>query len=160
MRRPTLRPLFGLLVLLAAFHAAAADFTGEVIGVLDGDTIDVLYERQPIRIRLAAIDAPEKAQAFGQKSRQALAALVFRRQVHVIDQGIERHGRTLGFVMVDGLNVNAEQVRQGLAWVYRTYSKDPALIALEREARDSRRGLWSDPYAIPPWTFRRTKGQR
>jgi micrococcal nuclease len=159
MSRPTLRSLLALCALLAAFQAAAAGFAGEVVGVLDGDTIDVLHERRPIRVRLAAIDAPEKSQAFGQKSRQALAALVFRRQVQVIDQGTERHGRTLGVVMVDGINVNAEQVRQGLAWVYRAYSKDAALIALEQAARDGRRGLWSDPHAVPPWTFRRTKEQ-
>lgn len=135
--------------------AARADFAGPVIAILDGDTIDVLIDRQPVRVRLAQIDAPEKRQAFGTRSRQALSALVFRQSVTVADAGRDRYGRVLGTVYVSGVNVNAEMVRQGMAWVYRQYATDRSLFALENEARADRRGLWADPSPVPPWQFRR-----
>nr|WP_315425959.1 thermonuclease family protein [uncultured Pseudomonas sp.] len=135
--------------------AARADFTGPVIAILDGDTIDVLIDRQPVRVRLAQIDAPEKRQAFGTRSRQALSALVFRQSVTIADAGRDRYGRVLGTVYVSGVNVNAELVRQGMAWVYRQYATDRSLFALEDEARAGRRGLWADPSPVPPWQFRR-----
>lgn len=135
--------------------AARADFAGPVIAILDGDTIDVLIDRQPVRVRLAQIDAPEKRQAFGTRSRQALSALVFRQSVTVADAGRDRYGRVLGTVYVSGVNVNAEMVRQGMAWVYRQYATDRSLFALENEARAGRRGLWADPSPVPPWQFRR-----
>ncbi|ELZ4142070.1 thermonuclease family protein [Salmonella enterica] len=134
---------------------ARADFAGPVIAILDGDTIDVLIDRQPVRVRLAQIDAPEKRQAFGTRSRQALSALVFRQSVTVADAGRDRYGRVLGTVYVSGVNVNAEMVRQGMAWVYRQYATDRSLFALEDEARAGRRGLWADPSPVPPWQFRR-----
>jgi endonuclease YncB( thermonuclease family) len=59
-------------LLIVVDHCMAADFKGEVIGVLDGDTIEVLHERKPERIRLYGIDCPEKGQAFGQKAKQPL----------------------------------------------------------------------------------------
>ena len=157
---PTLPRLIVLALLLTAFQAAAAGFPGEVVAVLDGDTIEVLHDKRPVRVRLASIDAPEKSQPFGQRSRQALAALVFRKRVEVHDQGTERHGRTLGVVIVDGTNVNAEQVRHGYAWVYRAYSNNPTLLALESEARAEGRGLWADVNPVPPWDFRRLKVRR
>jgi len=135
--------------------ATRADFAGPVIAILDGDTIDVLIDRQPVRVRLAQIDAPEKRQAFGTRSRQALSALVFRQSVTVADAGRDRYGRVLGTVYVSGVNVNAEMVRQGMAWVYRQYATDRSLFALEDEARAGRRGLWADPSPVPPWQFRR-----
>lgn len=147
-------------VLLASAHALAFPFTAQVVAVLDGDTVDVVHEQQPIRVRLASIDAPEKSQPYGQRSRQALAALVFRKQVVVIDQGRERHGRMLGVIMLGTTNVNAEQVRQGYAWVYRTYTKDPTLVEFESEARAARRGLWADISPLSPWLYRRPKQQR
>lgn len=134
--------------------AARADFAGPVIAILDGDTIDVLIDRQPVRVRLAQIDAPEKRQAFGTRSRQALSSLVFRQSVTVADAGRDRYGRVLGTVYVSGVNVNAEMVRQGMAWVYRQYATDRSLFALEDEARTGRRGLWADPSPVPPWQFR------
>lgn len=140
---------------LAFSSAARADFTGPVVAILDGDTIDVLIDRQPVRVRLAQIDAPEKRHAFGTRSRQALSALVFRQSVTVADAGRDRYGRVLGTVYVSRVNVNAEMVRQGMAWVYRQYATDRSLFELEDEARAGRRGLWADPSPVPPWQFRR-----
>lgn len=146
--------VFFALALLVAAGIARAELAGPVVAVLDGDTIDVLIDRQPVRVRLAQIDAPEKRQAFGTRSRQALSSLVFRQSVTVADAGRDRYGRVLGTVCVSGVNVNAEMVRQGMAWVYRQYATDRSLFALEDEARAGRRGLWADPSPVPPWQFR------
>jgi len=149
-----------LAVLVFAFACgimspAWADFTGPVIAVVDGDTIDVLVGRRPVRIRLAQIDAPEKRQAFGTSSRQALTTLVFGRSVTATEAGRDRYGRVIGTVYVSGVNANAEMIRLGMAWVYRKYATDRSLYALEDEARTARHGLWADPSPVPPWEFRR-----
>ena len=143
--------------LLAVCSAAWADFSGAVVGVVDGDTIDVLVENRPVRVRLAQIDAPERKQAFGTRSRQALSAMVFRQAVTVAEAGPDRYGRTLGTVFAAGVNVNAAMIDQGMAWAYRQYVTDRSLIQLEAQARAARRGLWADPAPVEPWLFRRTK---
>lgn len=152
----TVRVFFVLAVLLVA-GLARADLVGPVVAVLDGDTIDVLIERHPVRVRLAQIDAPEKRQAFGTRSRQALAAMVFQKRVTVAEAGSDRYGRVLGTVFVSGQNINAAMVEQGMAWVYRQYAKDQVLFALEVDARKHGRGLWVDANPVPPWEFRRLK---
>ena len=152
----TARVFFALALLVAA-GIARAELAGPVVAVLDGDTIDVLIDRQPVRVRLAQIDAPEKRQAFGTRARQALASMVFQQSVKVIDTGRDRYGRVLGTVFVSGKNINAAMVEQGMAWVYRQYAKDQALFALEEDARKHGRGLWVDANPIPPWEYRRPK---
>jgi len=61
---------------------------------------------------------------------------------------------------VGDVNINAEQVRRGMAWVYRQYAHDLSLYAIEAEAKAARRGLWADPAPIPPWEWRHTKSKR
>jgi len=135
-----------------------------VTGVADGDTMFVDLDGKSTRVRLARIDAPEKAQPFGRRSEQSLRELVGKRVVsitwHEIDvsitwREIDRYGRPIVDVMVDGLDVNGEQVRRGYAWVYRQYSHDPALLASEHEAREQGRGLWVDAHPIEPWLWRK-----
>jgi endonuclease YncB( thermonuclease family) len=75
--------------------------------------------------------------------------------VRVEAHGLDRYHRTIGTVFVGKLNVNAEQVRLGFAWVYRRYARDSALFLLENEAHDSRRGLWVDADPVPPWDWRK-----
>lgn len=140
--------------LLFVASAAYADISGRVVGIIDGDTLDVLVNQRPVRVRLAQIDAPEKRQAFGTRARQALSSLTFRHDVTVIEGGPDRYGRTIGTVYVGALNVNNELVRQGMAWAYRRYVTDPAVIQIEAEARSAKRGLWADPSPVPPWDFR------
>jgi endonuclease YncB( thermonuclease family) len=144
-------------VLLAVNSAAWADLSGPVIAILDGDTVDILVNNRPVRIRLAQIDAPEKKQAFGTRSRQALSEMVFRQVVTVVESGPDRYGRTVGTVFVAGANVNAAMVNQGMAWAYRQYVTDRSIIQLEEQARAARRGLWVDPAPVEPWLFRRNK---
>lgn len=138
-----------------ASAATAADFSGQVVGVLDGDTIDVLHNSQAERIRLNGIDCPEKGQAYGKKAKQFTSTLVYGKSVTIKPLRKDRHGRTVGDVLLsDGTNVSRELVKAGLAWWYRQYSKDESLHALEDEARAAKLGLWADPNPIPPWEVR------
>jgi endonuclease YncB( thermonuclease family) len=125
-----------------------------VTGVADGDTLYATIDGHSIRIRLAQIDAPEKAQAFGRRSEQSLRELVGKRQVELAWKSLDRYGRPIAQVSVDGLDVNAEQVRRGFAWVFRRYSSDAALIALEARAKSTGLGLWADPHPVAPWEWR------
>lgn len=128
---------------------------GEVTGISDGDTLYLQVEGAQLRVRLARIDAPEKKQAFGRRSEQSLRELVWKRVVTAKWHQVDRYGRPIAEVFVDGFDVNAEQVRRGMAWVYRAYSRDPDLIRLEEEARADRRGLWSESNPVAPWVWRK-----
>jgi endonuclease YncB( thermonuclease family) len=150
-----------MMAVAGAGHAVARTLPGQVVRVIDGDTVEVLIDQRPVRVRLTAIDAPEvrhgrrdPGQPFGQASRRSLGALIAGHRVTVEDEGTDQYGRMLGTIYDGGRDINAEQVRLGMAWVYRHYSDDPALLALERDARQARRGLWADPDPVPPWEFR------
>lgn len=149
-----------LLTLLLVNPALAADFFGQVVGVLDGDTIDVLHTGRAERIRLSGIDCPEKKQAYGQKAKQATSALVFGKDVSIQPHGRDKYGRTIADVMLlDGTNINHVLVKEGWCWWYRKYAPtDTMLEGMETEAREARRGLWGDSQPISPWEWR--KGQR
>lgn len=142
--------LWGLLYA----QAYGSIYEGKVIGVSDGDTLTVLISGRQMKVRLAEIDAPEKRQAFGERSKQSLSDLVYGKQVKVKKQDRDRYGRIVGRVYARGLDVNAEQVKRGMAWIYRQYNRDRSLLALEHEARGAKRGLWIDPNPIPPWKYR------
>ena len=145
--------LMGCALLLA--QPACADFTGKVVKVADGDTITVLRDSEQIKIRLAGIDAPEKAQPFGNVARQSMSEIVFGKEVRVVEQGRDRYGRTIGRVYQGDVDVSAEQIKQGMAWVYRKYTKEAALYQLEDEAKQHRLGLWADAEPTPPWAWRK-----
>jgi endonuclease YncB( thermonuclease family) len=145
-----------LIAALALWTATALAFTGRVVAIADGDTLTVMDGKAAVRVRLAGIDAPEHGQPYGRKARTSLAELAHRKTVEVDERGRDTYGRTLAVVRVDGIELNAEQVRRGYAWVYRRYSNDSALIALEAEARAARRGLWQDAAPVPPWNWRRS----
>ena len=142
---------------LAVSFSAWADFTGKVVGVIDGDSITVLREREQVEVRLVDIDAPERAQPFGNRSKQALESLVKGQEVRVAERGKDRYQRTLGRVYRDNLDVNAEQVRQGMAWVFGQYAKDATLYSIEAEAKEQKRGLWRDRQPVPPWEWRKAQ---
>lgn len=147
-------------ILLSLSNYALANISGEVIRIIDGDTVEVLVNNKPLRIRLADIDAPESKQPFGQRSRQSLADLIFRHQVVIADQGTDRYNRTLGTIYTnENINVNAEQIRRGMAWAYRYHERptNQTMLTLEIEAKAARRGLWGDSNAIEPWKWRKLR---
>ncbi|WP_424139975.1 thermonuclease family protein [Roseomonas chloroacetimidivorans] len=146
-----------LALILAGLPAWAAELTGRVVGLADGDTLTLLTpERSQVRIRLGEIDTPESRQPYGSRARQALSELAFGKEVRVVVQDTDRYGRTVGRVYAGPVDVNAEMVRQGAAWVYRQYSRDASLLRIEAEAKAARRGLWALPEAerTPPWEWR------
>ncbi len=146
------------LILLALLASPAwADFTGKVVAVADGDTITVLRDHVQVKVRLTEIDAPEKKQAFGNRSKESLSAMCFEKTATLADKGKDRYGRTLARVACDGIDANAEQVRRGMAWVYDRYVTDKGLYAEQADAKAQRRGLWADANPVPPWDFRATK---
>ncbi len=153
-----------LVLALVLTAAEAATITGRVVGVSDGDTITVLdADRTQYKIRLAGIDAPESKQAFGSRSKQNLSDLVFGKDVAVEWDKRDRYQRVVGVVLVDGHDVNLEQVRAGMAWWYRQYAKEQTLDdrrlyeQAENGAKAARRGLWVDANPVPPWEWRRAK---
>ena len=84
-----------------------ANFSGPVVSILDGDTLEVLHNHRAERIRLSRIDCPEKAQAFGQRAKQAASALDFGKEVTVQTYGQDTYRRTIGAVTPpDGMNLN------------------------------------------------------
>ena len=149
-----LRILVLLFVISVSTGLSAARLQGHVIRVLDGDTLDVLQDNQPVRVRLANIDAPEKKQPFGRWSTNALKTLIAEKSVTVVYTQKDRYGRVLGQVFTTDISVNREMVRQGAAWVYDRYNTDDALPAIQQDARSQKRGLWSDRHPVPPWEWR------
>ncbi|EAA2824252.1 thermonuclease family protein [Salmonella enterica] len=137
----------------------AAEIRGKVIRVLDGDTIDVLQDKTPVRIRLANIDAPEKKQAYGRWSTNQLKGLVAAHPVTVTYTQTDRYGRIIGRVFTtNGTEASRFMVQSGAAWVYERYNADRALPDLQREAQAQKRGLWADTNPAPPWIWRHSRG--
>src|SRR5262249_7761288 len=153
------RIVFIIIVLGLSALSWAEEFSGQVVGVLDGDTIEVLHNNRAERVRLNGIDCPEKGQAYGKRAKQAASALVFGKEVSLRTHRLDKYGRTIADVLLpDGTNVNHELVKEGWCWWYRKYaSGDTVLEGLERDAREAKKGLWVDPAPIPPWVFRKAK---
>jgi len=141
--------------------ACANTIAGIVVGVADGDTVTVLDAvKAQHKIRLSGIDAPEKAQPFGQRSKENLSHLVFGKHVTVETGKIDRYGRTVGKVLIGGVDANLEQVRAGFAWHYKKYEGEQtsedrrAYAGAETAARVARVGLWLDSTQLAPWDWR------
>lgn len=156
-------PLLALVatVLLAAAPAAGErppkELSGQVVGVADGDTLSVLVGREPRRVRLAQIDAPESGQPWGRSAKKALSDLAFGRTARVVVVDRDRYGRLVGEVWVGGVHLNHALVRAGHAWAYTEYARSSEIVALEDEARAAGRGLWAlqEDQREPPWLWRR-----
>ncbi len=156
--------LVTLFLFIAPGLSTAGEIVGRVIGVTDGDTLTVLDAAQvSYKVRLGGIDAPEKGQPFGQRSKEGLSRLVFNRQVTILFDKKDRYGRFVGKVMLGGGDVNLSLVSSGFAWHYKEYEKEQSLTDRvrysreERDARDARRGLWVDVNPVAPWDFRKSR---
>ena len=142
----------------------AAILACTVIGIADGDTLTAACDapdgKVNVTVRVAEIDAPEKGQAWGNRSRQHLAALCHGKPAIVAMRTTDRYGRAVARVECDGVDASAEQIRTGLAWVFDRYVTDRGPYAVQDEARSDRRGLWSDASRVAPWEWRRLRSLR
>ena len=146
-----------LLLLLCLCNAAhAAQFTAKVIAVLDGDTVLIKRDKTLSKIRLAEIDAPEKDQPYGMASKQSLSDMVLGKDVRISSRAVDDYGRTVANLQLGELDVNAEQLRRGLAWEYSNYHSNKAYVALQKEAQQAHRGLWAQASVIQPSQWRKT----
>ena len=162
--------VIGICLAFLGFSALGDNLSGRVVKVADGDTITLLTggsrsvatatarADRPTqhKIRLNAIDAPEKDQAFGQKSKQRLSDYIFGKDVTVTWKSKDKYGRIIGTVWLGSTDVNLQMIRDGFAWHYKRFDSNPAYAAAELDAQRNRRGLWSDPNPIPPEQFRHT----
>jgi len=128
-------------------------FPAKVIKISDGDTITVLSGKEQTKVRLYGIDAPEKKQDYGQRSKQFLASLIAGQVVEVEPKGKDRYKRMLGIVHHKGQDINAQMVLNGYAWAYVKYSK--IYVDQEKLARENKRGLWQSSNPTPPWEWRK-----
>lgn len=149
-------------LLLLANISTADTLYGRVVGVADGDTVTVLdATNTQWKIRLMGIDAPEKKQAFGSKSKEYLSGLAFNKQVTVEYNKQDRYGRTVGKIIINGVDANLEQVKAGMAWHYKQYQREQSVedrmiyTLAEEQARAGKRGLWIGPEPVPPWDWRK-----
>jgi endonuclease YncB( thermonuclease family) len=158
-----MRVLFALLITLASPLAAfSAERHGTVVGISDGDTLTLVdANKTQHRIRLDGIDAPERTQPYGQRARQSLAALAHGRSASADCPKVDRYGRAVCRVIVEGIDLGLEQIRRGYAWHYVKYAHEQRAVDRERYARaesDARlthSGLWSFSDPVAPWDYRR-----
>ena len=162
-----MRSLIFALCLLVTQLAAAETVVGRVVGIADGDTLTILDgSNRQHKIRLNGIDAPEKAQPFGNVSKQNLSRLAFGRYATAECPKVDRYRRRVCVVRVDGIDVGLAQVAAGLAWWYRKYAGEQTVLErdtyskLENQARAVGVGLWSEPRPVQPWEWRQRKPQR
>jgi endonuclease YncB( thermonuclease family) len=162
MKQPIFIPIIISILLAATATLVHANpiITGKVISITDGDTITVLQDRTQYKIRLYGIDCPESHQDFGARAKQFVSDLVFNKDVRVVQKDKDRYGRVVGIIYLGDTCINEEIIKAGFAWVYHRYCKDPICkdwLILEKEAGESKIGLWSHPDPVPPWEFRRGK---
>ena len=151
-----------LMALASPLAAVAAERHGTIVGVADGDTLTLLdANKTQHRIRIDGIDAPERTQPYGERAKQSLAALAHGRAASADCPKVDRYGRAVCRVYIDGIDVGLEQIRRGLAWHYARYAHEQrerernAYAKAEHDARLSQIGLWSFNDPTPPWDYRR-----
>lgn len=150
-----------IVFLLFTCSSSNEEHWGRVVRVIDGDTIEVLLSKptqKKIKVRLYAIDAPERGQAFNVKARENLASLVANKTVKLVVNRKDQYGRTVADVYLeDDTYVNAALIKAGYAWHYKEFSNDKELARLEVIARKQKLGLWHDVNPVAPWEYRKRK---
>lgn len=155
---------FLLFISLCGIAIAGQQISGKVVGVSDGDTITVLQNNQQFKVRIYGVDCPESSQAFGRKAKEFTSSMVFGKNVEVTVLDVDKYGRSVGVVKVDGKTVNEALLKNGYAWLYTKYCDQPfcgAWKELEKQASGKKVGLWADQDSMPPWDWRKNqKGEQ
>ncbi len=150
--------IIALLVLSICHIHAQIMLTGKVVGVRDGDTVEVLDKQNKTTVlRLAEVDCPEKKQPFGNAAKQFTSNLVYKKTVNYIVTNKDRYGRSVAKVYYNNRYLSAELIKNGMGWHYKKHSRSKALALLEKSARARRVGLWADAKAIAPWDWRKVR---
>ena len=129
---------------------------GRVVKIIDGDTYDLLTpDNNVLRNRMNGIDAPEKGQAYGQKTKEHLGQLCFKHTIRVQWYSKDRNGRYIAdSCLPDGRSLSLEMISAGYAWHFKKYSVDTILSIAEVKARQQQIGLWADLNPEEPWDYR------
>lgn len=131
---------------------------GKVVKVYDGDTITLLdTSNNQLKIRFSGIDAPERKQAFGEKSRDYLASMIAGKTVEVKVKEKDKYGRYIGTVYSNNKDINLEMLKGGYAWHYSHYDNQRSYQNAMNDAKARKLGLWRDKNATAPWNFRRNE---
>lgn len=147
--------IFGTFLFVYSVNVNAEELTGLVVRIISGDAVVLLDAgRHQHEIRLTQIIAPKKTQPWGARSKQALATMIYHKDVVVYVEGKDKYGRTLGRIYLHGKDINRAMLDQGEAWVYRKYVTDTSLLEDEDYAHHRKLGLFSQPHPIPPWEWR------
>ena len=147
-----------LLFLLLSSCLNALELKGKVIAVTDGDTIKLLtQDKVTHKIRLLDIDAPEKSQPFGNKSKENLSKYIAGKTVIVKYKEMDRYNRVLGTIYLNNMDINLQQIKDGYAWVYKQYSSNQIYYQEEKKARDLKKGLWIAKEPLAPWEYRKKR---
>lgn len=151
--------LISTILLLLLTLTAVAQIRGKVVSVADGDTFTLLTDdKTQVKVRLHGIDCPEKGQPFGNKAKEFTSDQVFGKMVTVEEKDVDRYGRTIGMVrLTSGEILNEQLLKEGLAWHYTYYDKNPLWREYEQQAKKKGKGLWSEAGAVAPWEFRRNR---
>ena len=164
MKRAKWAAAAALFTLGSLQTSSAYELTGRIVSVADGDTVTLLDANlRQHKIRLCGIDAPEKRQPFGNRSRLHLGALVFGRQVTADCPKTDRYKRAVCRLEVDGIDANLAQLEAGMAWHYKAYAREQRApdrrryAQAEDHARETRLGLWADRAPVAPWDFRKAR---
>ena len=165
---PKLILTISLFLILFPLTSYALSTNCTVTRVLDGDTFHCipdtvingakLHKDGTISVRLRGVDAPEKRQPSGMDAQESLKELIGKKTVKLDIKDIDRYGRVAAYVFVNGMNVNLEQVKRGLAWAYTEYLDRPyasEFYDAEKQARKQRLGLWKELNPTPPWEWRK-----
>ena len=162
---PLMRLRFFPVICLALLPllSQSAPRTCLVVGISDGDTLTARCGRfgsyEEVKVRIAAIDAPERSQPYGQRSRQALSRLCYFEQAVIEERDTDRYGRTVADVSCKGHDAGTHLVTEGWAWVYDfngvATRRGGGLFKLQDSARTQRLGLWAGARPTPPWEWRR-----
>jgi len=121
----------------------------------DGDTVRITDTGKDYKLRITNIDAPERNQPYGKKSRRALMQFCKDADIQVIITGTDKYERQLGKLYCNQEDISLLMVKNGHAWFYKQYSNDATLAYAEKTAKLKKLGLWENKRQTPPWVWRR-----
>lgn len=147
-------------ILLSQILYAQEPFSGVVTKVIDGDSLQITVNRQKIETRLYGIDCPEYDQHYSKQAKKFVKKKVYGQKVIVYPEYRDSYGRLVAIVQKGAQSLNQELVASGYAWVYPRYCKKEICNfweASEKNARQRKYGLWTEPRPVPPWKWKRRK---